>query len=501
MDHIDRRTFLKVSATTGALTLAGGKTDAFAEPRSPAGKPAAGKRMVGIQIPAVSFVDEGVNAVLDTVQERARVNTLFLTVLAFNEGLAGRQLAGYALPDHGKQAHNEDFQGGYYATLRPQYHKNPLYRHFRAPDHGDFDLLAEVLPEAKKRGLKTVVFLADNLRSTLPGADTLTERDLYGKPTHEVCLNNPRYQQLLMGILEDCVRSYDVDGVLYRSERIGPLSKTLGLNHFGPSPAVCFCQYCAAKAKKADIRPDRVRQGYEALAGFVKDSRGGKRPNDGYYVQFWRILLRHPEILQWQTFQTGSMQELYQAVYKKVKGFKPGLPVGWAVALNNNLNPIYRAEQDWGALSRYSDFLKVVMYHNVGGPRMVKYIDNLGSALMADLPKDQLLEWEYAVMNYKERGYDQIAFTGFSSDYVYREAKRCAEGLAGTPTQLWAGIDVNLPTEENHTKGTPQSIKGAVLAAFRGGAHGVVLARKYSEMQLASLGAVGEAVKELEAGQ
>jgi hypothetical protein len=36
-----------------------------------------------------------------------------------------------------------------------------------------------------------------------------------------------------------------------------------------------------------------------------------------------------------------------------------------------------------------------------------------------------------------------------------------------------------------------------VRAAFRGGAHGVLLSRKYSEMKLANIRAAGRAVREL----
>ena len=36
--------------------------------------------------------------------------------------------------------------------------------------------------------------------------------------------------------------------------------------------------------------------------------------------------------------------------------------------------------------------------------------------------------------------------TGLSADYVYREAKRAFDGLAGTKTKLWPGIDIDIPT-------------------------------------------------------
>jgi hypothetical protein len=137
------------------------------------------------------------------------------------------------------------------------------------------------------------------------------------------------------------------------------------------------------------------------------------------------------------------------------------------------------------------------MYNNCGGERMALYVDNIGSTLFADLPKQSLLDFDYAVMGLKEGSYDQIPRTGLSADYVYRETKRALEGVAGTRTLIWPGIDIDIPTEPNHSKCTTQSVKQAVLAAFRAGAPGVILSRKYSEMRLADLSGAGDAIREL----
>ena len=100
-----------------------------------------------------------------------------------------------------------------------------------------------------------------------------------------------------------------------------------------------------------------------------------------------------------------------------MKAAKADIPVGWHIWHNNSFNPIYRAEQDLRELSKYSDFLKIVMYNNCGGERMALYIDSVGSTLYGDLSKQGLLEFNYAVMNLKERGYDQIPYVGLSADY------------------------------------------------------------------------------------
>jgi hypothetical protein len=102
----------------------------------------------------------------------------------------------------------------------------------------------------------------------------------------------------------------------------------------------------------------------------VQAARQRKRPVDGYYVTLWRLILRYPELLAWEMLWTDSLRETYSAMYNKVKSIKPSIGVGWHIWHNNSFSPIYRAEQDLSELNKYSDFLKMVMYHNCGGERM-----------------------------------------------------------------------------------------------------------------------------------
>ena len=148
-----RRDFLRKSAAlasvaavdplTGLSSFAGGQKSDSA-------------KMNGIQMGAVSFVDEGVNEALDVVQLRSAVNTLFLTTFTYGRGLSGRQIPGRKFPDHGSMESDEKtFHGGNYANPHPEYYTNKILdvKDTRAPEHGEFDLLASVIPKAKKRGL------------------------------------------------------------------------------------------------------------------------------------------------------------------------------------------------------------------------------------------------------------------------------------------------------------------------------------------------------------
>jgi hypothetical protein len=490
--NLNRRKFLEITAGAGA---------ALAMPSLGQTAVTSSSKMIGIQVGAVSFVDEGTEKVLDVLQERACVNTLFLAVFTYGRGIAGRQIPGQPLPDHGKQEYDLSYHGGNFATPHPQYYKNTVIKDTRAPDHGDLDILAEVLPAAKKRGLKVICWMEDVFRNDLPNIEQVQEKDLYGRNMETLCVNNPNYLNFFSGLVEDFTRSYDIDGIMWGSERQGALSDSLGAAHdtppIDPGNVTCFCEFCYKKAREHGINPDRAKQGFLELEKFVRASRSGKRPVDGYFVQFWRILLSYPELAAWEMLFTDGLRETYAALYKTVKTAKPAIPVGWHIWHNTSFNPIYRAEQDLQELSKYSDFIKVVMYNNCGGERMALYADNIGSTLYGDLSKQGLLDFNYAVMGLKERSYEQIPHTGLSADYVYRETKRALEGVAGTKTQIWPGIDIDIPTEPNNSKRTPQSVKDAVLATFHAGAPGVILSRKYSEMRLANLSGAGDAIREL----
>ena len=140
---MNRRSFVQ-NAVAGAL--------ASAATTSQAAPPAS--KMIGLQVGAVSFVDEGVNKALDIFQQSASVNTLFVATFTYGRGIAGRQVPGQPLPDHGTQKYDTDtFKGGSYTKVRPQYYKDTVIQQFRAPDFGDYDVLEAVIPEARRRGM------------------------------------------------------------------------------------------------------------------------------------------------------------------------------------------------------------------------------------------------------------------------------------------------------------------------------------------------------------
>ncbi|MGH9161372.1 MAG: hypothetical protein ACRD2X_15490 [Vicinamibacteraceae bacterium] len=473
-----------------------------------AGRPAAqerasDKKTIGIQVGSVSFVDEGVEPVLDIFQKRAGINALWMAGCTFGRGLGGRQIPGRRLPDHGKLEYDVNYHGGNFATVHPQYYTDTGVdpKALRAPDHGNWDFFTEVIPAAQKRGMKSITWIEDVWRDDIPNIEKLQCVDLHGRKTGRMCHNNPLYQNLLQGIITDYLNSYALDGIMYGSERQGAFANALGMRHGGadedPGRVECFCQYCEAKAKKVGIDFARVKAAFLELEKFVNAARAQRRPVDGYYVTLWRHMLSHPELIAWEHFFHEGLRDAYRMMHDQVKSIKPNVWFGLHIWHNNSFNPIYRAEQDLSQLTQYADFLKMVMYHNAGGPRIASYIDSVSETTWGDVSRDELLEFHYRILNYEEAPYAKVRQTGLKNDYVFREATRAMEGKGKAHTLILPAIDIGVHNTPGDAETTREDVKEAVIQALQAGVDGVLLSRKYSEMRLDWLSGAGDALGEV----
>ena len=115
------------------------------------------KPYVAIQVGAVSFVDEGVETVLDNLREKAHVNTVWLNTYTWDFGTGGRQLAGYPFPDHGPKEPDKLVVGAFF-DYDQKYFRRTVLNQFRAPDYGGRNILAEVLPKAKERNMDVIAW-------------------------------------------------------------------------------------------------------------------------------------------------------------------------------------------------------------------------------------------------------------------------------------------------------------------------------------------------------
>jgi hypothetical protein len=457
-------------------------------------------KTVGIQVGSVSFVDEGVEAVLEILQERGRVDTVYLTTFTYGRGLAGRQVPGQPFPDHGVRESDEGtFHGGNYARPHPEFYRDTTLKETRATDHGDLDIVAAVLPAAKKRGLRLLCSVEDVWRPSVPGFDRVAEVDLHGRKAGTACLMNPDVRRFWTALVTDLCSSYEIEGILFFNERNGPLLNATGSSHaqqVAASRTTCFCELHRKAAVEHRIDFDRAREGYLRLEAFVAAAMADRRPSDGYFVAFWRLLSEYPEILAWDRLFDLGKHEVLSEVRGAVKAVNPKLQVGFHVEHVNSFNPIFRATRSYAELAAKADFLKVVAYNNCGGERYKRFIENVGSTVFRDVPKGELLRFNNHLLGYgDEAGLDELPAAGLSPDYVARETWRAIAGVEGK-CRILPGIDIGIPTGLRSRKASPDDTYAAVAASLRAGADGLVLSRKYSEMRLDNLAAAGRAVKD-----
>jgi hypothetical protein len=497
-----RRTFIKNSATLAAIAAAGpiiNMQQVFAA------KMAAKDMINALQVGANSFVEEGVDNVLDILQKRGSINTVFLNTFTYGTGLASRMITGNPFPDHGPQEPDKNFHGGNYATPHPIYYKNTVLKDTHSPEYGDRDIVAEVLKAAKKRNMKVFATIEDQWRNDVPGIDECREIDLMGRKAGTLCLFNPNVRAFWTALATDTCTSYAIDGIVVFNERNGPLLNALGASHLvtniDPSKATCFCQYHQEAAKKYNINFERAKEGYHKLDDFVKAALKGERPGDGYYVEFQRIMLEYPEIVAWDKLFDIGKHQIVDDVYTAVKAIGKKQLVGLHIEHVNSFNPFFRASRDYENLAQRVDFLKVVMYNNVGGERYARFIHNIASTIFKDVPPEELMRFNNHLLGYsdQEASLDKLAATGLSADYVYRETKRALDGVKGK-CPILPGIDIGIPTGKNSHKQTPDDVYQATAAAYKAGANGVILSRKYSEMKLEDIDAAGRAIREATKG-
>ena len=145
---LDRRSFLRLASATAAFFAQSGRsqTAAPAQAAPPArptprgGRaPVRGKKnFVGIQVRGFAWVDEGVDQVLDNIQKKGEVNTVWAYTFAYGEQ---RLRTGAGFPDHGTplSANNTGINAGALYDYDPKFFTNTSLKDFRLNGYGKFD--------------------------------------------------------------------------------------------------------------------------------------------------------------------------------------------------------------------------------------------------------------------------------------------------------------------------------------------------------------------------
>jgi hypothetical protein len=195
-------------------------------------------KFAGIQISPISFIDEGVDQVLDTLQNRVGINVLLIGTVSWLGLKSGRSVSWKidGWPDHGIP---EPFamKGGAYFDPDPKFYNKTFIKNFKAQDKEmvNNDILKMVIPKAKERGMKVFIELMEPFFNyaghgsatgvDLPNLVQCMEIDVFGKISSSPSTSNLDYRNWILSMIEDQVANYDIDGVMWCNERYSPLDQ------------------------------------------------------------------------------------------------------------------------------------------------------------------------------------------------------------------------------------------------------------------------------------
>ncbi len=75
----------------------------------------------------------------------------------------------------------------------------------------------------------------------------------------------------------------------------------------------------SVRRRSSGIDYERARQGYQKLDQFIQAALKGQRPSDGYFVEFWRLLVQWPEIIAWDRLFDLAKHQVLAEVNAAVK--------------------------------------------------------------------------------------------------------------------------------------------------------------------------------------
>jgi hypothetical protein len=461
-----------------------------------------GDLFAGITMGPTSFYDEGIDYVLDLLQDKVGINAI--ACYTYQRMTPGCRPPG-AIADHGKPIDrernddtltwvqvNEKYYGGTFLRHQP---KNKGERYW------DKDILADLEKPAQERGIRIYSRILEGWRQYgRPNFVKVNEIDALGRLAGRQCYNNPDYINFWLGTVEDLFKTYPyLAGIYWGSENSGPLPRALS----GGTPT-CFCKHCCRIARENGIDPERARRGLLALRDLARGLRAGERPTDGAFISIFRLLIGNPEILAWEKQWVESYNRLPRLMSGALKTLGPAYELGYhADHAVTGLSPFKRADFPYEELSEIYDWVKPCVYHMCAGPRLNGNIGSLHQTLLADLSRQQALDWYYAINGYdasEEPNAEQLAAHDLttamlSANYTYREIKRAVEG-AGGRCAIYSGVAFGIPVWNEPAPEDREITYTDCVKALEAGADGFLISREYDENEIPNLEAVGRAIRE-----
>ncbi|MGD8238884.1 MAG: hypothetical protein PVH68_10045 [Armatimonadota bacterium] len=278
------------------------------------------------------LADEGVERILENLQEMSCCNSVYLIALMHHEK---RPLTDFFYPHNPvrKTYCPEDSRAYWrpdptcYGRIRPRTSE----RDFLAGT----DWLQVLIDAARKRGMKTGVEISHTVLDAERAAGELSDciqRDINGQRIGKlVCPNNPDVQEYVTGLFADVVANYDLDYVqtCLTPFQHGPREGQPAARVLASCLGGCWCEHCASAAREDGLDLAAIRQELRPVAEmFARPSldqaheRALLRASNTAETA---VLLEVPALYEWLQFRRRSMTRFFGRIHERVHGIRDGI--------------------------------------------------------------------------------------------------------------------------------------------------------------------------------
>ena len=299
-------------------------------------------REVVASLYAWDLLDEGLEHMLDVLEQETRTNSTYLVALMHDEK---RPLTDFYYPHNPKRKVYWTEDSRAYRRPNPDAYGNSRIKPLTTdnPELQGHDWLQELIDGSRRRGMTVGAELShtwiDKARTRNELADVV-QRDIYGNRfDQQICFNHPDVRAYGIALYVDLAAHYDIDFVQtcvrgfnpgrtqpWTSSNSPELQRLTGIVLGG-----CFCDHCRAAAEKRGIDWHAMVERLQWLAdGYDRyNHRQAFDMNLLWHSSMTStaLLAEIPELYAFLKFRIDSITEFFGEIYAAVHAAKPGIDV------------------------------------------------------------------------------------------------------------------------------------------------------------------------------
>ncbi len=320
---------------------------------------------------AWDIADDGIERILDNLQEMTGCNSVYLIGIMHHEK---RPLTDFYYPHNPvrKTYFPEDSTAyfkpnpSFYGRIKPRTSERDFLK--------NTDWLQVLIDAARKRGMKTGVELShtliDSERAEKEFSDCM-QRDIYGNRLGKlVCFNHPDVREYVTGLFADLVTNYDLD---YIQTCLVPYHRGRSHNHeavrlMGTTLGGCFCDSCRTMAAEAGIDLKSVQAALRPLADGIAQPTLAQAHEMNLMrasnTSATAVLMENPALYQWLVFRRDSLTRFFKDIHARIHSIKPGIDLRLNVYIYSHLE---YSGLDLRSLKPYLDSIRSSNYYEQSG--------------------------------------------------------------------------------------------------------------------------------------